>query len=80
VLGLHTPVQASGPGVAAAAAGVALESIRNAGTAIARPPIARFIKVRRVFDDAAKRARDAGSPESGSEGFICYSALDNLDR
>jgi len=53
-VGPHDPVQESGP---AAAAGVALESARNAGTAIASPLITRFMNVRRVFGEP-KRVRD----------------------
>ena len=60
VFGLHDPVQAWG---VAAAAGVALERIRKADTAIASPPIARLMNVRRVLGEP-KRACDADS--SGS--------------
>jgi hypothetical protein len=61
LLGLHTPVQELG---IAATAGVELERTRKAGMAIARPPIARLMNVRRVLGEP-KRARDPGSSESG---------------
>ena len=57
----HDPVHALG---IAATAGVELERTRKAGMAIARPPIARLMNVRRVLGEP-KRARDPGSSESG---------------